>query len=124
MHLITATTAPRFQLPGVEFTGLASPSRGSGEVCTWRITVEAGLVSDQPHHLDRDEVFMVTSGTLRLSPDGDPLHAGDAAVVPAGEPIQLVNPGAEPATAHVVIQAGFTATMADGTVVGTPPWAV
>ena len=124
MNIITAATAPRFQLPGVEFTALAAPSRGSGEVCTWRIAVEAGLVSDQSHHLDRDEIFMVTSGTLRLTPGGEPLRAGDVAIVPAGEPIHLVNPGAEPATAYVVVQAGFTGTMQDGTVIGTPPWAL
>jgi mannose-6-phosphate isomerase-like protein (cupin superfamily) len=124
MHIITAATAPRYQLPGVEFTGLAAPSRGSGEVCTWQITVEAGLISDQSHHLDRDEVFMVTSGAVQLSRGGEVLRAGDVAVVPAGEPIQLVNLGTEPATAYVVIQAGFTGTMQDGTVVGTPPWAM
>ena len=123
MHVITATGAPRFDLPGVQFTGLAAPSRGSREVCTWRITVAAGLDSPQAHTLDRDEIFMVTSGALQLAADTPPVRAGDVAVVPAGMPIQLGNPGAEPAEAYVVIGAGFTATMADGTSVGTPPWA-
>jgi mannose-6-phosphate isomerase-like protein (cupin superfamily) len=124
MHVISATDAPRFELPGVEFTGLAAPSRGSAEICTWRITVAPGLVSDQAHTLDRDEVFMITSGSVRLTLDGPALRAGDAAVVPAGSPIQLVNAGEGEATAFVVIRAGFSATMADGTVVGTPPWAL
>lgn len=124
MHVITAANAPRFQLPGVEFTGLAAPSRGSGDVCTWQITVEAGLNSPQSHSLDQDEIFMITSGMLRLSPGGQPLRPGDAAVVPAGTPIQLVNPGDTPATAYVVIRAGFSAVMDDGTPVGTPPWAL
>jgi mannose-6-phosphate isomerase-like protein (cupin superfamily) len=123
MHVITDAGAPRFELPGIEFTGLAAPSRGSREVCTWRITVDAGLRSPQAHTLDRDEVFMVTAGALRLTPDGDVLRAGDAAVVPAGTPIQLTNPAAEPATAYVVIRAGFTAAMEDGTAIDTPPWA-
>ncbi len=124
MHLITASEAPRFQLPGVEFTALAAPSRGSAEVSTWRITVDAALRSEQSHTLDHDEIFMVTSGALRLSPDGAVLRAGDAAVVPAGTPIQVANPGTEPAEAYVAIRAGFTPTMADGSVLGTPPWAV
>jgi len=64
-----------------------------------------------------------TSHGLRV-----PVHAvgrwrPDCAIVPAGSPILLCNPGTEPAIAHVVIRAGFTATMADGTVLGTPPWA-
>ncbi|HEY3004243.1 MAG TPA: cupin domain-containing protein [Kribbellaceae bacterium] len=50
------------------------------------------------------------------------LRAGDAAVVPAGEPIQLVNAGDTPAEVYVAIAAGFTGTMADGTTV-RPPWA-
>jgi mannose-6-phosphate isomerase-like protein (cupin superfamily) len=123
MYVISSTDAPRFDLPGVEFTGLASPSRGSNDVCTWRITVEPHLDSDQAHTLDRDEIFMVVSGAIRLAPDATVLRAGDAAVVPAGTPIQLSNPDAEPAVVHVVIRAGFVGTMQDGTTVDTPPWA-
>jgi mannose-6-phosphate isomerase-like protein (cupin superfamily) len=123
MYVITATDAPRFELPGIEFTGLASPSRGSQDLCTWRLTVAAGLRSPQSHTLDRDEIFMVTAGAVQLSPDTATLRAGDAAVVPAGAPIQLVNPGTGPAEVFVVIRAGFAAAMADGTVIDTPPWA-
>jgi mannose-6-phosphate isomerase-like protein (cupin superfamily) len=123
MYVITATEAPRFTLPGIQFTGLAAPSRGSRDVCTWRITVDAGLRSEQAHTLDRDEIFMVVSGALQLAPDGPVLRSGDATVVPAGSPIQVVNPGSDPAEAYVAIAAGFTATMADGTAVDTPPWA-
>jgi mannose-6-phosphate isomerase-like protein (cupin superfamily) len=123
VHVITATEAPRFALPGIEFTGLAAPSRGSRAVCTWRITVAAGLRSPESHTLDRDEIFMVTSGALHLAPGGALLAAGDAAVVPAGTPIQLINPGDQPAEAFVAIQAGFGGTMADGTAIDTPPWA-
>jgi mannose-6-phosphate isomerase-like protein (cupin superfamily) len=92
-------------------------------VCTWQITVAPGHVSDQPHTLDRTEVFMVTAGTIRLADGGDLLGPGDAAVVPAGSPILLANPGDEPARAYIAIGAGFSATMADGTALGTPPWA-
>jgi mannose-6-phosphate isomerase-like protein (cupin superfamily) len=123
MHVITASEAPRFELPGVEFTGYAAPSRGSAELCAWQITVAPALVSEMPHTIDRDEVFLVTSGRIRLTEDGLVLVAGDCAVVPAGEQIRLVNPDAEPATAYVAIRAGFTAKAADGTAIGTPPWA-
>jgi mannose-6-phosphate isomerase-like protein (cupin superfamily) len=122
-HVIRATEAPRFELPGIEFTGLATPSRGSRELCTWLVTVAAGLDSPEPHSLDRDEVFMITSGALRLHPNAELLRAGDAAVVPAGTPIQVSNPGSEPATAYVAVLAGFTAMGADGTPIPSPPWA-
>lgn len=123
MHVITAAEAPRFGLPGVDFTGYAAPSRGSAGLCAWRIEVAPGLVSEQAHTLDQDEVFLVTSGSITLSPDGPALAAGDCAVVPAGTPILLANPGEGPAAAHVMIRSGFSATMADGTRLATPPWA-
>ena len=123
LHVITADQAPRFEFAGVEFTGYAAPSRGSGDLCAWQVKVSPGLVSEQAHTLDRDEIFMITSGVITLSPKGQVLAAGDCVIVPAGTPIQLANPGQDVATAHVMIRAGFSATMADGAPVGTPPWA-
>ncbi|HWN34986.1 MAG TPA: cupin domain-containing protein [Pseudonocardia sp.] len=123
MHTIRAAEAPKFELPGIEFTGLATPSRGSGQLCTWLITVAPGLDSPQAHTLDRDEVFMVVSGAVRLHPDAETLRAGDAAVVPAGTPIRVSNPGREPASAYVAVLADFTAAGADGTPIPSPPWA-
>ena len=122
MTIIRAAEAPRFQLPGVEFTALAAPSRGSAGLCTWRLTVAPDRPEDKPHTLDQDEIFMVISGTVRATPGGEVLGAGDAAVVRAGDPIQLVNTGAEPAELYVAIRAGFTGTMDDGTKI-SPPWA-
>jgi mannose-6-phosphate isomerase-like protein (cupin superfamily) len=122
MVIIRDAEAPRFALPGVEFTGLASPSRGSADICTWRITVQPTGDEPEPHTLDRDEIFMVLSGTVRTAPDGEELGPGDAVVVPAGEPIRLVNTGTEPAELYIAIRSGFTGTMADGTKV-RPPWA-
>jgi mannose-6-phosphate isomerase-like protein (cupin superfamily) len=119
-----AAEAPRFQLPGLEFTGLASPSRGSAGLCTWRLTLASGLESPEPHTLDRDEIFMVLRGTIRLSTDSDAVTAGDVAVVPAGTPIQVANVGDGEAEVVVAIAAGFTATAADGSEIGTPPWAL
>ncbi|MCP2290417.1 cupin domain-containing protein [Nocardia amikacinitolerans] len=120
MHVIKAAEAPRFELPGVEFSAMAAPSRGSANVCTWRLTVAPHHVGDAAHVLDRDEIFMVLSGVLEVS--GQRLGAGDVAIVPAGAPIAVGNPGDEPAVAHVAIAAGFQATMADGSKL-SPPWA-
>ena len=126
--ILRAVDAPRFEIPGVTFVGMASPSRGSEQVCTWKIIVAPRHESAAAHTLDRDEVFMVLSGTVRLAPGGSTgamaLEPGDAIVVPAGDPIELSNPGDIPAEVLVAIPAGFTATMADGTPFGTPPWAV
>jgi len=122
MHVTRAADAPTFELAGIRFTAFASPALGSPETCVWRLSVDVG-VEGQPHTLDHDEVFVVLDGRVRLTPDGPELTAGDAAVVRSGEPIALANTGTGPASIQVAIRAGFTATMADGTVVGTPPWA-
>ena len=122
MQVIRAAEAPRFQLPGTEFAGLAAPSRGSAGLCTWKLTIDPGHRTDEPHTIDRDEVFYVLSGTVQLTPDGDKLTAGDAIVMAAGEPIALTNLGEGAAELYVAITAGFTGTMADGTTI-QPPWA-
>jgi mannose-6-phosphate isomerase-like protein (cupin superfamily) len=124
MTTIHATEAPRFDLPGLVFTGLASPNRGSTDLCTWRLEIEPGFSSPDAHTLDRDEVFMVVVGSIRLSPGDAPIHTGGAAVVAAGTPIQVANAGDGPAEVIVAIAAGFRATAGDGTEIGTPPWAL
>ncbi|TCC21687.1 cupin domain-containing protein [Kribbella speibonae] len=121
MHVIHQAAAPRFQLPGVEFAVFAAPSLGSAGLCAWRLTVDEGHVGDAPHTLDRDEIFIVLSGTVQLGPDGEKLGPGDSAVVPAGELISLSNLGEGKAELIVAITAGFTGHMADGTTV-QPPW--
>jgi len=123
MQVIKGSEAPRFELPGLEFTGLVSPSRGSAGLCAWRLTVAPGTAADAPHTLSEDEVFLVAEGAIRLAPEGDVVAAGDAAVVTAGEPIQLSNAGDGPAVIYVTIRSGFEAKMADGASIGTPPWA-
>ena len=121
MPVIRATESPTFDLPGVCFSAYAAPSRGSHELCTWRITVAPGN-EGAPHTLDRDETFLVLSGRLQFTPDGPELGAGDVAIVPAGEPIAVINPGPDEAVAYVAITAGFTATTADDDRL-QPPWA-
>jgi mannose-6-phosphate isomerase-like protein (cupin superfamily) len=103
-----------------------SPPPAPGSTVSFHVHSPAdprlGAGGGEPHTLDRDEVFMVLSGTVQVTPDGDKLGAGDAAVVLAGEPIRLTNLGEGPAELYVAITAGFTGTMADGTTI-QPPWA-
>lgn len=120
--VIRAADAPRFELPGVEFTAAAAPSRGSDRVCTWRLTVAPGHDTDESHTLDATEIFMVAAGSVRITPDGSAVGPGDTVVVPAGDPIRLTNLGDEPAEIYVAIAAGFTGILADGSTI-QPPWA-
>jgi quercetin dioxygenase-like cupin family protein len=78
MPVIRAAESVVHQMHGTSFTSYASPARGSRELCAWRIEVP-GRTEGVPHHVSREEVLYVLSGTLRVTVDGD---ATDAA---AGE---------------------------------------
>lgn len=80
MPLICKEDAPIFQLPGapgVVFTGLVSPKRGSTDVSAWRVRLEPGTPG-APHRVTREEVFVAIAGealvtmgfafTTRVSP--------------------------------------------------------
>jgi mannose-6-phosphate isomerase-like protein (cupin superfamily) len=120
MAVVRAAQSPTFELPGVRFSAYAAPSRGCQDLCTWQITVAPGHQAE-PHTLDRDETFLVLSGRLGFGA-GLELGPGDVAIVPAGEPITLSNPGPDEAVAYVAIAAGFVATTATGERL-QPPWA-
>jgi quercetin dioxygenase-like cupin family protein len=124
MTVIRSTDAPRFELPGVHFTALASPERGSAQLCLWRITVAPGHTSTEPHYLDHDEVFLVTNGQGRFTPSGPAVGSGDVAVLPAGTPIAVTNLTDDPLDVVVAIRSGFAVVTADGAeIAGPPPWA-
>jgi mannose-6-phosphate isomerase-like protein (cupin superfamily) len=122
MPIIEASSAPTFQIPGLEVVGLASPSRGSSETCVWQITLPAGALG-APHSLDREEIFVGLRGQARVELDGveGRLGPGDALVVPAGRPFSLSNPGAEPFSALCVLPVGGRAAFPGGERF-SPPW--
>ena len=122
MPLISGDAAPTFELPGVTFTGLASPSRGSTQTCVWTLAVDPGVVGE-PHHLDQEEVFVAIKGAAVATVDGEelPLRAGDALVVPPGTSFSIGNPHAEPFVAVAVLPVGGQASWGDGQYF-TPPW--
>jgi mannose-6-phosphate isomerase-like protein (cupin superfamily) len=117
--------APVFSLPGLEFRGLTSPSRGAHEICTWHLYLAPDRPSDEAHSLDREEVFIALDGRLSVYINGEctTLTPGDAIAVPAGAQLQLANPDSATAHALVCISAGFQGMTADGRVLETPPWA-
>lgn len=72
--------------------------------------------------MDREEVFVVRSGRLSGTLDGEPCEVGpgDALIVPPGVPFGLGNDGSESARVVVCTSAGVRATLDGRTVV--PPW--
>lgn len=97
MPIIKATAAPKFELNGAVFTGLASPTRGATETCVWRVTIAPGNPGAK-HTVDREEVFAVFGGRARatIGEETFELAPGDALIVPPHVRFSLANPHDEP----------------------------
>jgi quercetin dioxygenase-like cupin family protein len=122
MPVIRATQSVVHQMHGSSFTSYASPARGSRELCAWRLEIP-GRTDGVPHHVSREEVLYVLSGTLRVTLDGDVTEAtaGDVVLVPAGAQFGVSNQTDSPATAWVTTTVGFAGVLPDGSWF-TPPW--
>jgi len=124
MPITRADEARTWQLPGVTFTALASPSRGQSEdLSVWRLTVAAGT-APTPHSVTRTEVFAVIGGRARIA-IGDAASTvvglGDAIVIPPDTPFEL-STETDPLEAIVCLPAGGQAAM-PGSAPFTPEWA-
>ena len=122
MPVIHAAESVVHEMHGTSFTSYASPERGSRELCAWRIEIPGGT-EGVPHHVSREEVLYVLSGTLRVSVNGETedAAAGDVVLVPAGARFGASNLAAGPVTAWVTTTVGFAGVLPDGSWF-TPPW--
>ena len=124
MPHITAETAPKFQMHGAEFVGLASPSSGATENAVWMVTLHAGS-TPVAHQLSREETFVCIAGRalVRVGHETHDLTAGGAVVVPAGTDLEISNPDAmTPFRAVAILPVGGQARVA-GQAPFVPPWA-
>jgi mannose-6-phosphate isomerase-like protein (cupin superfamily) len=121
--IVHGATAPVFTVPHTTFTGLAAPSRGAKETCAWRLTV-APAAPGVPHQVDREEVFILLSGSAAVTLDGTEhrLGAGDALIVPPHVPLRIANPGDVPLEMVVALPVGGRAVL-PGEEPFVPPWA-
>lgn len=112
----------RFEAHGSRFDSYVSPSRGSRQLCAWRLTVPPELAG-VAHRPDREEVLVGLTGRLHLTIDGveHSLGQGDVALIAAGAELTVAG-GPAGGTAWVTTTPGLRATTADGAVL-EPPWA-
>jgi mannose-6-phosphate isomerase-like protein (cupin superfamily) len=120
--VIHATESVVHQLHGTSFTSYAAPAHGSKELCAWRIEIP-GRTEGVPHHVSREEVLYVLSGTIRatVGDQSEEAAAGDVILVPAGSRFSADNLADEPVTAWVTTSVGFAGILPDGSWI-TPPW--
>jgi quercetin dioxygenase-like cupin family protein len=121
MSPIASDDVDVFETHGVRFSSYVRPSRGSDQLCTWRVDVPAGL-RGAPHRPSREEVICCVDGELTITLDGTEhqLRPGDVAYVPSGSEIRL-DGGPDGGVALTTTLAGLEATMSDGSQF-RPPW--
>lgn len=124
MPLIDNSTPQTFEIPGVCFSPVASPSRGSAENAMWRAVVEPNR-SGVRHHMTREEIILAVSGTglVRIGDDEHVLTPGDAFAVPPFTDFQLEAPSDAPFEAVVVLPVGGRAVV-EGQPSFPPPWSL
>jgi len=122
MPVIRSSESTTFETHGSSFNSYVAPSRGSTQLCAWRLDVPADL-DGVAHRPSREEVLLVLSGELRVTLDGieSRLQPGDVALVSANSELR-VDAGPQGASAWVTTTPGLEAITGDGTRI-TPPWA-
>lgn len=123
MPVLDRPQEPTHQLPGAEFTSLATPSSGSHETCVWEVRLAPGHPAT-PHQLTRQEVFVILSGHGAAHLEGvrHPVAAGSVLVVPAYTDFAIEATGGEALVALCCLPGGGQAIIGEGEPF-TPPWA-
>ena len=124
MPKIDNSNAPSFDIPGVTFTSVAAPSRGSEENAVWQARLKPH-VPGVLHHMTREEILIATRGEASIRIDGEThtLVPGDAFAVPAFTDFTLDCVGDTPFEALVVLPVGGRGVIGDEPSF-VPPWSV
>ncbi|MGC3956008.1 MAG: cupin domain-containing protein [Propionicimonas sp.] len=114
MKLVTPSPERTTRTAAAVMTSLATPAVAATEVSTWQVEVPAGE-SSPVHTIDRTQVYLPISGTLRFTvgEHSEYVGAGQALVVEAGEQRQFSS-GDAPAVALVVMPADGAVQLPDG----------
>lgn len=121
MPVIPASEARTYELHGVQFRSLASPTNGSTETSVWQTEIPVGTPA-APHQLTREEIIVVLSGRALARFDDDVTEAatGDTIVVPPDTTFALENVGDEPLRVLACFPVGGQGRL-DGETI-TLPW--
>lgn len=108
--------------PNATMTGLAAPSRGSAELSTWTVAMEAGATGPE-HSISREQVWTVTAGALEVTCDGrtEKVQAGQSLILPPALVRRIHAP--ERAEAHVSMRSDGVASVPGTEGTRELPWA-
>ncbi|MFD5507501.1 cupin domain-containing protein [Streptomyces sp. NPDC059761] len=122
MHVITTSPDHVITTPNAVMTGLAAPSRGSCELSTWHVAMNAGATGPE-HSIDREQVWTVTAGTLEVTSAGrtEKITAGRTLLLPPDVQRRIHAP--EAAEAYVAMRADALVTVPGEPEPRVLPWA-
>lgn len=122
MQMITPSADDVTVSPNATMTGLAAPSRGSAELSTWTVLMEAGATGPE-HSISREQVWTVTVGALEVTCDGrtEKVQAGQSLVLPPDLVRRIHAP--ERAEAHVSMRSDGVASVPGTEGTRELPWA-
>ncbi|WP_369147000.1 VOC family protein [Streptomyces sp. R44] len=120
--VITPSTDHVTISPNATMAGLAAPSRGSTELSTWTVTMDAGATGPE-HSISREQVWTVTAGALEVTCLGrtEKVAAGQTVILPPGRLRRIHAP--EQAVAHVSMPADGVASVPGTEGTRELPWA-
>lgn len=121
MPVIHAAKSVVHQIHGATINSYAAPALGSKELCAWHIEIPP-RTEGVPHHVSREEVWYILSGTVHANIDdrSEEATAGDVIVVPTGSRMR-VDTGDTPMIGWVTTSVGTASILADGSWL-LPPW--
>lgn len=122
MVVITPSTDHVTVSPNATMAGLAAPSRGSSELSTWTVTMDAGATGPE-HSISREQVWTVTAGALEVTCLGrtEKVAAGRTVILPPGLLRRIHAP--EQTEAHVSMPADGVASVPGTEGTRELPWA-
>ncbi|MFF3458267.1 cupin domain-containing protein [Streptomyces sp. NPDC002730] len=122
MRVITPSNDNVTVSPNATMTGLAAPSRGSTELSTWTVSMDAGATGPE-HSVTREQVWTVTAGALEVTCDGhtQKVLAGQTFILPSGLLRRIHAP--ERAEAHVAMHCDALASVPGTEGTRELPWA-
>jgi quercetin dioxygenase-like cupin family protein len=113
LMLTLAADAPRHETPNAVMRTLAAPSLGGSDLSVWEVAMRAGQQGPL-HAINREQVWTVASGSLRVQAGGETFIAGpgDTLCLPSNVRRQIA--AITDARALVASPAGPTVTTVDG----------
>ncbi|MFD5099169.1 VOC family protein [Streptomyces albidochromogenes] len=122
VRVVTPSADDATLSPNATMTRLAAPSRGSAELSTWTVAMDAGATGPE-HSISREQIWTVTAGALEVTCDGrtEKVLAGQSLILPPAAVRRIHAP--ERAEAHVAMRADGVASVPGTEGTRELPWA-